>query len=127
MAASVRDEVRNQIAAYCQLLDDGLFDEFELLWTEDALVHVRGDVYDGRRAIRLWMEKVQPESARGRHLVANTRFVSELDDGIECVSDFVFFARNPKGGWLPSASGRYVDRWTNREGPWRIAERRIEM
>jgi 3-phenylpropionate/cinnamic acid dioxygenase small subunit len=125
--------VRDLIAGYCQFLDDGLFDDFEQLWTADAVVHVRGDVYEGRTRIREWMEQVQPPQARGRHLVSNTRFTMVGEHEAACISDFVFFARNPqgglfpKGGWNASASGRYVDRSTDAEGTWRLAERRIEM
>ena len=90
-------------------------------------MHVRGDVHETRDGIRAWMEAVQPPEARGRHMVANTRFTDVGEHEVSCVSDFVFFARTPEGGWRPSASGRYADQWTDREGPWRLEERRIEM
>lgn len=90
-------------------------------------MHIHEDAYEGRDAIREWMEFVQAAPARGRHLVSNTRFTSVSADGAECISDFVFFARDKKVKWKPTASGRYLDRWTPGEETWRLAERTIAL
>lgn len=88
-------------------------------------MRIHDDAYEGRDAIREWMELVQAAPARGRHLVSNTRFTSVDADAAECTSDFVFFARDKKVTWRPSASGRYIDRWTPGEDGWQLAERTI--
>lgn len=124
---SIREHVRDLIAAYCQFLDDGLFDQFADLFHEDAVVHIHDDHHEGRQAIREWMEQVQGAPARGRHLVTNTRFTRVEAGGAECISDFVFFARDEKVKWKPTASGRYLDRWTPGEDSWRLAERTIAL
>ena len=59
------DQIRRTLAEYCQLLDDGRFDQWADLFTEDARLVLLGQVTTGRDAIRDYMMGVQPDGSRG--------------------------------------------------------------
>lgn len=118
--------VRRTIAAYCHAVDDGRWEDFAELWTEDAVVHVMGQTIEGRDKIRGWMEQAQPPESRGLHFVANTEIDVESADRARAVSDFVFLQLTPDGP-QPSTSGRYVDELVRSGDRWRFASREIQL
>ena len=65
------DQVRRTLAGYCQYLDDGDFDRWVDLFTEDARLLFAGRTTVGRPAIRSYMEQVQPPEGRGKHITSN--------------------------------------------------------
>jgi uncharacterized protein (TIGR02246 family) len=121
----VTDEeaIRRTLALYCQLCDDGRFEEWAELYTDDATFTVMGRTHEGRDAIRRFIEAGQPPERRGKHVCANP--LIEVDgDRATAATDYVFVARDAERLVVTSA-GRYHDRLVRDGDRWRFAERRI--
>jgi uncharacterized protein (TIGR02246 family) len=128
----VHDElaIHRVLARYCHTIDDGAFDEFALLWTDDAEFVLRGTVTRGRDAIRNTIEAMQPPERRGRHLTMNP--VVDVDgDAAHVVSDFLFFGRDPGAPAEGTAAlqylGRYLDDFVRTDAGWQFGRREIEF
>ncbi|TMM14133.1 MAG: nuclear transport factor 2 family protein [Actinobacteria bacterium] len=99
---SDEEGIRRTLALYCQLCDDGRFDEWAQLYTEDAVFRVMGQVHVGPAAIKAFIAEAQPEGRRGKHVAV------------------------PGEGQFPvTSAGRYHDRLVRRNGAWLFAERQI--
>jgi uncharacterized protein (TIGR02246 family) len=121
----VTDEeaIRNVLALYCQLCDDGRFDEWADLYAEDATFTVMGATHAGRPAIKAFIEHGQPPERRGKHVCANP--VVEVDgDGARARTDYVFVGRTGAGPAITSV-GRYHDTFVRDGERWRFASRTI--
>ncbi len=121
--SSDHEAIRTTLARYCQLCDDGCFDEWGELFTEGSTFHVMGRVYEGREAIKAFISGAQPPDLRGKHVTANT--LIELDgDKATALTDYVFVGRQGEGLGVVSA-GRYHDSLVNVGDRWLFEERRI--
>lgn len=119
--------IRRTLAQYSQLCDDGRFDDFALLFTDDAVFRVLGTDYAGRGAIRGFMTAAQPAEARGRHVTTNSVIVVDGDHA-RAWTDYVFVARVASGGFAITNIGRYHDllvRDASDGTRWRFARREI--
>lgn len=119
------DGVRRTLAEYCQLCDDGRFDEWAELFTADARFAVMGRVHVGRDAVKAFIEAGQPPERRGKHLCANP--VIEIDEGgrrARAVTDYVFIGR-VDGAFAITSVGRYHDTLVEEGGRWRFETREI--
>lgn len=126
MQPAIDAEVRRTLAAYCQTVDDGRFDDFAQLWAPDAVLRVAGDEILGRAAIRAWIERAQPPERRGKHVTVNPLIDVEAADRARVSSDFVFLARTG-GGYVVSVVGRYLDVLEPHGGRWVFRSRDIAM
>ncbi len=100
-------EISHTLAAYSQRCDDGAFERWADLFTEDAQLSFPGHVAEGRDAIRTLMEKVQADGSRGKHVTSNSMI--EVDgDRATAVTDYLFVRGGPEGFSIVSA-GRYRD------------------
>jgi 3-phenylpropionate/cinnamic acid dioxygenase small subunit len=118
----VTDEegIRRTIAEYAHLCDDGRFDEWAALYTEDCRFHVMGKTYEGRAATKSFIEKGQPPDRRGKHICFNS--VIDLEgDRARAVTDYIFIDRQK----AVTSAGRYHDVLVRDPDRWRFAERRI--
>src|SRR5262249_34382293 len=70
-AVTDEDAIRSLIARYSQFCDDGRFDEWGELYTDDAVFSVAGRRYEGRDAIKAFIERGQPPEHRGKHVTTN--------------------------------------------------------
>ena len=118
------------LARYCHTIDDGTFDEFAVLWADDAEFVLRGTVTRGRDAIHDAIEAMQPPERRGRHLTMNA--VVDVDgDAARAVSDFLFFGRDPGAPADVPAElrylGRYRDQLVRTDVGWQFRRREIEF
>jgi len=119
------DQVRRTIAAYSQHCDDGRFDQWSDLFTDDARLVVAGRTTDGRDDIRSYMESVQPPEARGKHITANC--LVEVDgDAAVARTDYLFVRAQPEGLTLV-ATGRYLDQLVRDGSRWRFRQREITL
>lgn len=122
-ATSDHEAIRTTLARYCHRCDDGDFERFAELFTDDATFTVLGATQHGREQIRTWIEASLPPEVRGKHLISEPAI--ELDgDEARAATDFVFVGRAGDGYAITSA-GRYLDRMQRVEGAWRIASREI--
>jgi SnoaL-like domain len=123
----VLDEVliRQTLARFCLLIDDGRFDELTEWFTADGTVIVRGASFVGRDAIRNWLSASNPPDKRGKHLTTN--IVVDVDgDHADCAADFLFL--NFVDGQLnPAFVGRYADQLVRVEGRWLFKSRTIAI
>ena len=119
------EAIRRTIAQYCQLCDDGRFEEWADLFTVDAHFHVMGRTYTGRAEIRAFIEAGQPPERRGKHVCANTVLEIAPDRlAATATTDYIFVGR-AAGGLEVTSAGRYEDSFAREGEAWRFAERRI--
>ena len=118
------EAIRRTLALYCQLCDDGRFEEWGELYTDDATFTVMGRTHRGRAAVRAFIEKGQPPERRGKHVCANPLIDVDGDEAT-ATTDYVFVASSPEGGFTILSAGRYHDRLVRVGDGWRFAERRI--
>jgi uncharacterized protein (TIGR02246 family) len=123
---SDHDQIRHLLAAYCHTCDDGQFDRFAQLFTEDAQFTVMGGTRTGREEIKAWMEASLPPEIRGKHIISEPAIV--VDDAGATASvrtDYAFIGRAGDGLGVTS-TGRYLDHLVrDADDQWRIASRRI--
>lgn len=115
--------IRRTLAAYCLLCDDGRFEEWGELFTEDTRFHVMGTTHHGRAGATGFIEAGQPPERRGTHVVSSS--IIEVDPGASTArawSDYLFVDRN---GAIINV-GRYHDELVcDDDGVWRFSLREI--
>ena len=112
--------IRRLLAACCQTLDDGRFDEWAALYTEDCRFAVMGTRTRGRAEMRAIIEPFQTEELRGKHLISES--VIDLDgDTASAATDFAFVAKDN----TILQTGRYHDVLSRIAGGWKVAGREI--
>lgn len=125
MAATAEDGIRLTLARYCQLCDDGRFDEWSDLFTEQARFHALDVTHTGRGDVQAFIEAGQPPEQRGRHLLGEP--VIEADapgtgSTARAWTDFIFVDRHRE----ITSVGRYHDELERGDdGRWRFALREI--
>jgi 3-phenylpropionate/cinnamic acid dioxygenase small subunit len=124
--SEVHEQVRRTLAAYCQAVDDGRFDDVAACFAAGAVVDVMGEQVRGRSAIRDWLEAAMPPERRGVHVVANVVIDVTSAGAADVSSDFLFFASGTLGMKV-TASGRYLDRFVVEDDRWVIAARTITL
>ena len=113
-------DIRRTLAEYCQLVDDGRWDDWEGVFTDDVVFGVMGQVLRGREAVRGFIEPNQQEAARGRHMLSEPLIT--LDGGTATVTtDYAFVAKD----LTVLSAGRYHDTLRDDGDRWRIASREI--
>jgi uncharacterized protein (TIGR02246 family) len=119
------DQVSRTLAGYCQYLDDGDFDRWVELFTEDARLLFGGRTTVGRTDIRSYMEQVQPPRGRGKHITSNI-LVDVHGDSAIAHTDYLFL-RPTDQGLVPIATGRYHDELVRDGDRWRFRQREITL
>jgi 3-phenylpropionate/cinnamic acid dioxygenase small subunit len=117
------DQIRRTLASYCHHCDDGRFDEWQELFTDDATFLVMGRRHQGRPAIRAFIEAGQPPERRGKHVCANS-VIDVNGDTATARTDYIFVGRTPDGLAVTSA-GRYYDTLVRQEHLWLFRSREI--
>ena len=123
------DGVRRLVFLYSQLLDDARWDEWEQLFTDDAVFTVWGNAYQGRRAIRDAISGMFVEQP-GKHVAFAT--IADFDgDHAWAWTDFTALADDGPGQWgrsyIIATIARYYDVLVRTETGWRFARRQIRM
>lgn len=117
------EAIRRTLVRYCHLCDDGRFDEFAGLFTEDATFTVMGTTHRGRDEIRGFMQAAQAPERRGKHLISEP--LIEVDgDEARCGTDYAFVSRQGDA-LVVLSTGRYVDRLVREGDGWSFASREI--
>lgn len=123
---TAEEAIRRTLARYCQLCDDGRWDEWKLLFTDDARFLVMGGVHEGPDVITEFISASLPPEVRGKHLCGNA--VIDIDPSGECATattDYVFVGRGDKGRHVITSAGRYHDELVLRGAEWRFRVREI--
>jgi uncharacterized protein (TIGR02246 family) len=119
------DQIRRTLGEYSQWCDDGRFDEWAELFTEDAQFVLSGQVTEGREAIRKYMMEVQATGSRGVHVTTNS--LIDVDGDTATASTDYLFVRTTAEGLGIIAAGRYHDQLVRDGGQWRFRVRAITM
>jgi 3-phenylpropionate/cinnamic acid dioxygenase small subunit len=118
------DGIRRTLAEYCQLLDDGRFDDWAEVFAADATFMPLGNVVTGREAIRAWAYETFPDLDRiGRHLTINP--IVDVDGETAVAKSDVLMLRPSPEGPRPVLVGEYHDRLVREGGRWRFARREV--
>jgi uncharacterized protein (TIGR02246 family) len=115
-------DIRRLQAEYCQLLDDGRFDEWTDLFADDVEFVVMGMHKHGPEQVRGFVEPTQQADARGKHLLSEP-WIVVADDGATArvTVDFAWVSRTGEVG----QSGRYHDHLVRHPDRWRFRRREI--
>ena len=126
MASDDYEGIRRALGRYCQLNDDGQFDRWGELFTEDATFRYGDQVeVHGRDEIKAFVSAAQPPEARGRHVIMNE--IIDVDgDTAEVRADFIFFSPSD-GPVLAIAANRYHDRLQRSGDGWQFTEVNISL
>ena len=119
------DRIRRTLSEYSQRCDDGRFDEWAELFTEDARFVLSGQVTEGRDSIRTLMMAMMPPERRGQHVTSNS--LVDIDRDSATVTTDYLFVRPTADGPAIVAAGRYHDRLVRVGLRWRFRERSITM
>ena len=112
--------IRSLLAACCQTLDDGRFDEWASLHTEDCRFAVMGTRTRGRAEMRAIIEPFQTAELRGKHMISESR-IDLSGDTAAATTDFAFVAKDNQ----ILQTGRYHDVLRRGPGGWQLAGREI--
>ncbi len=112
--------IRRLLAGCCQTLDDGHFDEWVKLYTEDCKFAVMGSRAQGREEMRTMIEPFQTAELRGKHMISEPRINVHGDDA-NATTDFAFVAKDNK----IFQTGRYYDTLRREPDGWLVAGREI--
>jgi 3-phenylpropionate/cinnamic acid dioxygenase small subunit len=112
--------IRRTIAQYAHFCDDGRFEDWADLYTEDARFSVLGQTHEGRETIKNWIANAQPPEQRGKHVCFSS--VIDVDgDQARAWTDYIFVSQAK----TITSVGRYHDRFVRQTDRWRFTERRI--
>ena len=112
--------IRQLLAACCQVLDDGYFDEWGSLYTPDCRFAVMGTRAQGREEMRAIIEPFQTKELRGKHMISEPR-INVHGDEATATTDFAFVAKDNK----ILQTGRYHDILRRGDDGWQVAGREI--
>jgi 3-phenylpropionate/cinnamic acid dioxygenase small subunit len=118
-------QIRNLLSEYCHAIDERRFDDFERLFTADAVVtpKLAGTAYHGPAEIRAWLE-AQPPAMRGLHTTTNPNIGVDGDDATVRADFMVYVTRGDSA--VVGAWGFYRDRLRRVDGRWLFAQRQVE-
>ena len=112
--------IRRLLAGCCQTLDDGHFEEWVTLYTEDCRFAVMGQRTHGRDEMRALIEPFQTAELRGKHMISEPR-INLHGDEANATTDFAFVAKDNK----ILQTGRYYDILRKGADGWQVAGREI--
>ena len=112
--------IRRLLAGCCQSLDDGHFEEWAALYTEDCRFSVMGQRTQGRDEMRALIEPFQTAELRGKHMISEPR-INLHGDEANATTDFTFVAKDNK----ILQTGRYYDILRKGADGWQVSGREI--
>jgi hypothetical protein len=120
-----RDAVREQLHAYCRAMDRVDHALGYSVWHEDGLADY-GEIFNGSgREFVDWVCRSHQRLYAHSHQIATTGIVVA---GERAASEAYVTAalrwRDDAGHWESVVRGRYLDRWSCRDGRWAIDVRR---
>jgi len=126
-----KEAIRDLMSAYCFHLDNGEFDQFAGLFTEDAIFEAGPfGKLQGRRAIFDFINAQVPHPGEGparKHCTFN--HVIRVSGGEARADSYIVVLRETSGGRgiIASLAGRYEDLLVKEGGGWRFKVRRIHF
>jgi uncharacterized protein (TIGR02246 family) len=124
-----KESIRDLMSAYCFHVDDGEFDKFAALFTDDGVFEA-GPLgkLRGRGAIREFIAAQVPRQGEGparKHCTLN--HIIRVN-GAEAMADsYIVVLRESEQGIIASLAGRYEDVLVKEGGEWRFKVRKIHF
>ena len=130
--ASVLEEkeaIRDVLSAYCFYVDNGEFDKWADLFTEDGVFDAGAlSKVQGRTAIKEFISKAVPRKGEGparKHCTMNSMIRVQ---GTEAQADsYIIVVREGEQGIMTSLAGRYEDLLVKQGETWRFKVRKIHF
>ena len=130
--ASVLEEkeaIRDVLSAYCFYVDNGEFDKWAGLFTEDGVFDAgRLGKMQGRAAVKDFIVKGVPKPGEGparKHCTMNSMIQV---NGAEAKADsYIIVVREAEQGIMTSLAGRYEDLLVKQGDTWRFKVRKIHF
>lgn len=127
-AALVERAVSRVLLRYAQAVDRRDFEGIAACYWPDA-IDDHGSFHGDAVAYVEWLRKVMPNVAVSSHQFTNVLVDVESPTSARsetyCLNTNVFAARGDRPETHTSSLLRYLDRFEQREGEWRIAARRV--
>ena len=114
-------EIRRLLAMYCQLLDDGRFDEWITLFADNIEFVVMGMQKRGHTDLRRFIEPSQQADARGKHMISEPWIQLTTSTTATSTTDFAWVSKLGKVG----QTGRYHDQIIHNGRHWQFQRREI--
>jgi 3-phenylpropionate/cinnamic acid dioxygenase small subunit len=118
--------VQDLQARYAHFIDDRRLDECAELFHHDAVLVLNGSVFEGRAAIREWLDGIGRRPA-GRHLTSNVMLTEVGERRASSVADLTYWRRSPEARWELGAIGRYSDEMAWIDSSWVFTRRQIDL
>jgi uncharacterized protein (TIGR02246 family) len=124
-----KEAIRDLMSAYCFHVDNGDFEQFAALFTEDAVFEAGPfGKLQGRRAIYDFINAQVPRPGEGparKHCTLN--HVIRIN-GTEARADsYIVVLRESAAGIIASLAGRYEDLLVKQGDEWRFKVRRVHF
>lgn len=119
--AGEESDIRRLLAMYCQLLDDGHFEEWIQLFTDDIEFVVMGMHKNGHDELRGFIEPSQQADARGKHMISEPWIEVTSASTANATTDFAWVSKQGQVG----QSGRYHDQIVHNGERWQFQRREI--
>jgi ketosteroid isomerase-like protein len=124
-----KEAIRDVLSAYCFYVDDGKFDQWADLFSEDAVFDVgpQGKV-QGRTAIKDFIVKSVPTQGEGparKHCTMNSMI--QVNGTEAKVDSYIIVVREADQGIMTSLAGRYEDLLVKQGETWRFKVRKIHF
>ncbi len=124
-----KEAIRDLMSAYCFHVDNGEFDKFAELFTEDAIFEAGPfGKLQGRKAIHEFINAQVPRPGEGparKHCTFN--HIIRVNGGEARADSYIIVVRESSGGIMASLAGRYEDLLVKEAGEWRFKVRKIHF
>ena len=124
-----KEAIRDLMSAYCFYVDNGEFDKFAGLFTEDGIFEA-GPLgkLKGREAIYKFIAAAVPLQGEGparKHCTMN--HIIRVDGSEARADSYIVVLRESEHGIMASLAGRYEDIIVKDGGEWRFKVRKIHF
>ena len=124
-----KEAIRDVLSAYCFYVDDGKFDEWADLFSQDAVFDAgpQGKM-QGRTAIKDFIAKAVPTQGEGparKHCTMNSMI--QVNGTEAKVDSYIIVVREADQGIMTSLAGRYEDLLVKQGETWRFKVRKIHF
>lgn len=124
-----KDAIRDVLSAYCFHVDNGEFDQWAALFTEDGIFDA-GPLgkRQGRAAIKNFITKAVPRQGEGparKHCTMNS--LIEVTGAEAKADSYIIVVREAEQGILTSLAGRYEDLLVKQGETWQFKVRKIHF
>jgi len=123
-----RIAIESLVTEYAWLLDRRRFDELPRLFTEDAVLHIRGRKIEGHAGLVEWAKyRAQKGSRRTQHQMTLLRLEPVSENEVHGTAALVLHVAKSggSGDTYVDLVGEYRDEFVRGDGGWRFHRRRL--